>query len=171
MFISLIATLIAILVIVTYMATSGIVTNANEVKITYEKIKFVYSIEKVLVNATENLCQKDYLACKNKENSGVITLTLNDLVGYMPDNFTNSNLNGGIFGNIQILNNYSTIRINQDVPGNTARNIYLKHYIGKEYGIAPNCVSGSINTTIPCDNTYVYHDYPSTLSLRNALSN
>lgn len=171
MFVSMIASLVVMLVILSYMATSGIVSDANNVKVTYEKVKYIYSIEKSLLTATENLCQVNYLACKNKEVNGIIYLTLNDLVGYMPDNFDNSNFNGGGFTDIQILNNYSTFRLIQNIPVDIGRKIYLNHYQGREYGISPYCVSGDKNSAIPCNTEYVYHDYPTTLALRNALAN
>jgi hypothetical protein len=169
MFIPMIAAVVMILVIVAYMSSSQIVTSAAEVKMSFEKTKFAYSIEKVIVDATENLCQKSPATCKNKEVSGVITLTFNDLIGYIPDNFDNSNMLGGSYGDIQIVNGYTTVRLTSNVDSPTARKVYLSHYRGKEFGISPQCVAGLTTSSPPCTTTGVYHDFPTSLETRAAL--
>ena len=167
MFINIIATLVAMLVIISYMATSDIVVNAAEVKIKFEKIKYVYQIEKIIVDATEQLCQNDSATCKNNESNGVITLTLSDLAGYIPDNFSSDNLNGGTFGNIEIFNNYTTLRINHNIPDQYSRKVYLTYFKGKEFGVAPDCQSGTVDTA--CNDENVLHDYATMLATRSAL--
>lgn len=169
MFLSLIAGVIVILIIISYMSTSSIVSDASQVKMNFEKVKFVFPVEKVIVDSVENLCQKDPVACKNKDVSGTITLTFNDLVGYIPDTFVNENLLQGTFTNIQIVNNYTTVRVTQTIPDDKARKIYLNHYVGREYSIPPKCVAGTTDTTPPCSTTEVYHDYPTSLETRSAL--
>lgn len=170
MLISMIATIVAMLVIVLYMASSGMVTNASEVKITYEKVKYSYMIEKVVVDAVESLCQKTPTVCKGKESGGVITLTQSDLSAHLPTGFDFSNLNGGNINNIKVEKNYTTIKLTHNIPSDVARKIYLKHYQGKEFGISPRCVIGSETTQVPCNSNLVYHSYPTSLALRNALS-
>lgn len=169
MFIPILATLISILVIMSYLATSGPTINYNNIKMTYEKVKYIYTIEEVLVNATENLCQKNSAYCKSKEVGGVISLNALDLAPYLPDNFVNSNLNEGSFGSILIKKNYTTIQLTHNISDENARYIYLNHYKGKEYGIQPQCVVGSSASVPVCDSIDVYHDYPTSLNLRAAL--
>lgn len=169
MFIGLISAVIVILGIVSYMATSGIVSDAAAVKVTYEKIKYIYPIEKTIVDSVENLCQKDFNTCKSKIIGGEIILTFNDLVGYIPDNFINENLNNGTFTEIKILNNFTTVRLTQNIDNNVGRKIYLNHYKGREYGIPPKCVIGSEISSPVCNSTIVYHDYPTSLETRSAL--
>jgi hypothetical protein len=169
MFIPLIAGIIVILGIITYMSTSSIVTDASAVKIKFEKVKYIYPIEKVLVDSVENLCQKDPATCKSKNSAGVISITLNDLNGYLPTSFDNSNLNGGAFTAIQIVDNNSTIRIYQTIPDDSGRKIYLNHYAGRQYGIPPKCEAGLETDTPPCSTDVVMHDFASSLETRAAL--
>lgn len=167
MFIPFIATAIILLIMLAYMSTSGIVSNANEVRMNYEKVSYSYDIEESLKTSIEHLCQVNAPLCKSKEVAGVVTLSFADLSGYIPSNFENSNLIGGTYASFEILNNYTTIRLIHDVPNNIARSIYLKYYKGRKYGISPNCVSGSVD--VACTDTNVYHDFASSLELRTAL--
>ena len=167
MFVNIIAPLIAMLVIISYMATSDIVINAVDTKLKFEKVKYVYPIERIIADATEQLCQEDSTTCKNNESAGVITLTFSDLVGYLPDNFSSDNLNGGTFGNIEIFNNYTTLRINHNIPDQYSRKIYLTYFKGREFGVAPLCQSGTVDTA--CSDENVVHDYATTLATRSAL--
>lgn len=170
MFIPMIAAVVVLIVMVAYMSTSHIVTDASEIKMGFEKVKHSYDIEKVIVNAVEDLCQRDSTTCTNKKDSNNnISLTLSDLAGYIPDNFQNSNLLGGSFTGIDILNNYTTIRVTHNIPKDTYRKLYLTYYLGKQYSIPPKCVSGS-ETSIPaCSTDEVYHDYATDLYTRAAL--
>lgn len=167
MFINIIATLIAMLVIASYMATSDIVVNAVDIKLRFERVKYIYQIEKIIADATEQLCQEDSTTCKNNEESGVVTLTLSDLSGYLPDNFSSDNLNGGTFGNIEIFNNYTTLRINHNIPDKYSRKIYLTYFKGREFGVAPDCQSGVVDSA--CSDENVVHDYATSLDTRSAL--
>jgi hypothetical protein len=169
MFLGMIASVIMLLVIVAYMATSSIVVDSNEVKTTFEKIKYVYPTEKMLVDGIENLCQKDPATCKAKETAGVISLSINDLLGYIPASFVNDNMNGGSFTGFEIRDNYTTIRVLQNLPSDTGRKIYLNHYKGREYAIPPKCVVGAETSSPPCSTADVFHDYPTTLETRAAL--
>lgn len=169
MFIGMIASVVVLLIIVAYMATSSVVVDANEVRTTFEKIKYVYPTEKMIANSVEELCQKDTATCKAKEVLGVITLQFNDIAPYMPTNFVNDNMNSGTFTGIVVRDNYTTIRISQTLPVNTGRKIYLNHYKGREFAIPPKCSVGSETSSPPCDTTSVYHDYPTTMETRAAL--
>jgi len=171
MFIGIIASIVVILFIMAYMSTSTMVVDAKNVKIAYEKVKFNYPIEKVISNSIENLCQKDPQTCKDNYDSGTekITLTFDNLIGYIPTNFVNDNIVGGTYNILEILDNNTTIRITQDIPDTKARYIYLHHYKGREYGIAPLCVTGDKDSVTVCDDIDVFHDFPTSLETRAAL--
>ena len=169
MFLGMIASVVMLLVIVAYMATSSIVVDSNEVKTTFEKVKYIYPTEKMLVDGIENLCQKDPATCKAKESAGLISLSINDLLGYIPASFVNDNMNGGSFTGFEIRDNYTTIRVLQNIPSDTGRKIYLNHYKGREYAIPPKCAVGAETSSPPCSTPDVLHDYPSTLETRSAL--
>ena len=165
MFLGMVAAMIAILVIMSYMSTSSIVVDASKVKIAFEKIKNVYVIEKILVDSVEHLCQSNAQVCKDKEVSGVISLNIADLSGYIPSNFVNDNLYGGLFS-IEILNNYTTIRINHYISDPVVRNVYIHHNAGAYNGIPPKCVDESVEN---CGSIYIYHDFATSLQTRAAL--
>lgn len=165
MFIGMIAVMISLLIIVSYMSTSSIVVDASKVKVAFEKIKNVYTIEKVIVDGVEHLCQYDRQICKDNEVGGEITLTLTNLSGYIPENFYNDNLYGGVFY-IQILNNYTTIRLTHDLIDPIVKNVYLKHYQGNSSGIPPKCITYS---GAECTSQTVYHDYATSLKTRASL--
>lgn len=169
MFIGIISSVIVILVIMTYMSTSTLVVDAKAVQVAYEKVKFNYPLEQVVVNSVEHLCQNNFAFCKGKEVSGVITLTFADLAGYIPSNFSNYNIVSGTYNNIEIMENHTTIRITQNIPDSKARYIYLHHYKGKQYGVPPKCVVGLKDSATVCDSENVYHDYPTALQTRAAL--
>lgn len=165
MFIPIIATVVMLLVILAFMSSSVNVVNATEIKMAFEKVKYSFSTEKVIFEAVENLCQKNPVLCQSKYIDNKITLSSSDLVGYIPVNFDYTNLIGGVYSGIQIIDNNTTIRITHNVPSTVSRNVYLNHYSGKEFGISPKCVSG----VSPCDSEFVYHDYPTSLYTRSAL--
>lgn len=169
MFIPLISSVIVLLIILSYLATSGTVTNYSNVKMAHEKISYTYEIEKIIVDAVENLCQKNPVFCKDRESGGIIELTINDISGYLPNEFENTNLNEGTYSNIYIKKNYTTIELHHNIEEQQARYIYLNHYKGKMYGIAPKCLTGSETATPTCNNGNVYHSYATSLNLRGAL--
>ena len=169
MFIPMIAAVISLLVIVAYMSSSSLVVDTSQLRIAFEKMKYTFSIEKVIAESVESFCQEDPATCKSFESSGVITLTMGNIASYLPANFNNDNLLGGNYSYIEIYNNYSTIRITHNVPSDISRKVYLNHYAGKEFGIPPKCHSGSETTSPPCLSEVVEHNFPTSLETRAAL--
>jgi len=171
MFVPMIATLIVLLVITAYMSSNAMVGNAINVKLAFEKAKFTFNVENMIKNGVDSLCQNDPDTCKNAYDSdtGIITLTMNDISPYIPSSFDNSNLIGGSFGDIEIKDNNATISLQHNIPNDIKRNVYLHHYKGLAYSIAPECVSGDKDAFPPCDNENVLHDYPTSPETRTAL--
>ena len=168
MFVSFITAIVMLLLIMTYLSSSSLVVDASKVKLAFEKTKQVFSIEKVIADSVENLCQSNATLCVSKYSGGVINLNFSDLSGYIPVNLVNDNLYGGAIS-IQIRDNNTTIRLTHTLSDPVTRTVYLKHYQGRMYGIPPKCVSGVETTTPPCSSSDVYHDYPTSIETRAAL--
>ncbi len=169
MFIGFIVTLVIIMLITAEMSSSKIIAVGFENRIYFEKVKSTYKIEEALVNSVEVLCQRDPAYCLAAESGGVITLGVGDLNGHISSNFVNDNLLDGHYTEIEILENFSTIRLKSFVPHFSARYIYLNHYLNNQMGIPTLCVSGTKASTPACNDNRVYHDFPTSLELRAAL--
>lgn len=168
MFTPFIAGIVIILTIMTYLVTSSSVVNYQSVKIAYERAKYVFNVEETIVTAVENTCSKHVDFCKAKEIDGEIVLTIGDISSYLPDSFINSNLNGANFNRIAIKKNYSTIRLDHNIDNKESRHIYINYYSGKKYGTPPQCRDGIVDNN--CSTMAVYHEYPSSTKLMEALS-
>jgi len=166
-----IITFVMLLVSFAYMATNSSVADASKTKLAFTKVSFIYPRENVIVTGVENLCQAEPSTCAGKYSDEKISLTISDLNGYIPSNFSTNNGVGGSISGIVIKDNNTTIELKQDIPGKYDRKIYLQHYKGAEYGIYPTCESGSKTTNPPCDTNNVLHQYPTSLALRIALEN
>jgi len=171
MFVPMIATIVVILIITSYMASNNMVGNAAHVKLAFEKSKFTFNVEEMLKDAVDSLCQSESQTCKDKYSSSLdnIKLTMSDISNYLPANFKNSNLIGGSFGDIYIKDNNSTIEFQHDIPDDIKRNVYLHHYRGLEYSIKPECKYGNENSFPPCSTDDVLHDFPTAANTRTAL--
>ena len=168
MFIPMIATVVTLLIIAGVMASSPILASGYNIKMRFGKIKNTYKIEQAIVNSVEALCQRDPDACLINESGGIIDLTVGDLSGYISSNFENDNLFGGYY-TIKIVDNYSTIRLLTSISNNYDRDLYLHHYLSNSSGIPTLCSSGSESSMPVCNDSGVFHDFPTSLELRAAL--
>jgi len=171
MFVPMIATVVILLIITAYMSSNNMVVNATNIKLAFEKAKYTFNVENMLKDATDSFCQNESSTCKSKYDSttDTIKLTLSDISDYLPASFNNSNLIDGSFGDIIIKDNNSTIELTHNVPSDIKRNVYLHHYKGLQYSIAPDCVAGDKEASPPCDTEDVLHDYPTAAETRTAL--
>lgn len=182
----MIAAVIVYLVILSYLASSNLVSNGADTKLKYQKVSFMYKKEKVIKDATEYFLQSNTTHCQvntndpsadNVDDDGNCMVHFSDLTGYIPSgfDFTDNGLNGSFQEPILITDNNTAIRIPATINDRISRNLYIKHYLGKEYGIAPECKNPNNDTNTinenRCLDEYVYHDYPTTLETRAALSN
>jgi len=169
MFFPMIATIVILLIIVGVMSSSPILAENYDLQMRFGKIKNTYRIEQAIVNSVEAFCQLDPDTCLENENDGIIDLTVGDLSGYISSNFVNDNLFGGYY-TIKVVDNYSTIRLLTAIPNNYDRSLYLHHYLANATGIPTLCSSGSETSVPACDDSGVFHDFPTSLNFRAALN-
>ena len=166
MLISIVVTFIVILALGAIIASSSSAVNVAQTKEMFKKSLFAFDTEKILWDAVEYTCINDPDFCKSKEDAqGDISLTFGDISSNLPDSFQNDNHMQGTYTLFLITNSHRTLLIKHNVPNQTQRHIYLTYFEGERYGTKPQCVSG----TDPCDSEEVYHEFPTSLELRESL--
>jgi len=171
----LIATLIAYLIILSILSTNTTHGNLFKLKRQTTEVKFNFKKEKIIKDALEYFCINNSDTCKNKkDDQGNILLTLSDISSEMPSDFDlNSSLGGNIEDTFYILPSQNKIEFFLNIKDPTVRYFYLHNYQGREFGLKPLCneteADKTEDTHPPCKTDLVYHDYPMSTNLKDAL--